>query len=360
MSLEKGISGALSGAQAGAMIGGTPGAIVGGAIGLVGGLFSGNEEQKKAERLAREVDAIIADLGLPPNTAKPLLLQKFKVEGLYTPELEQYIDLKESEAGKVQEDPSLRESQMGALRLMAQRADAGLTAQDRAAFNKLRNEVAAQEQGRQKSIIQEMQARGQGGSGAELVARLLSSQASANRAAQEGDDIAAAASRNALEAVARYGTMSGEIRRQDFETASKIAEARDLRNKMLYENSVNMQQRNVRSQNEGKMFNINKAQEVSDANVRAANEELKRQVEAQAKDYENRRILADMKIKAKTGNYNAINAAQQLDSEKFSNIVSGVAKTAPEIWDSIKKYNANSSSTNKSTQPEEKDKMKKS
>jgi hypothetical protein len=154
--------------------------------------------------------------------------------------------------------------------------------------------------------------------------------------------------------------MSGEIRRQDFETASKIAEARDLRNKMLYENSVNMQQRNVRSQNEGKMFNINKAQEVSDANVRAANEELKRQVEAQAKDYENRRILADMKIKAKTGNYNAINAAQQLDSEKFSNIVSGVAKTAPEIWDSIKKYNANSSSTNKSTQPEEKDKMKKS
>jgi hypothetical protein len=354
MSLEKGISGALSGAQAGATIGGAPGAIVGGAIGLIGGLFAGKKEQEKAERLAREVDAIIADLGLPPNTAKPLLLEKFKLAGIYTPELEQSIDLKESEAGKVQEDPSLRESQMGALRLMAQRADAGLTAQDRAAFNKLRNEVAAQEQGRQKSIIQEMQARGQGGSGAELAARLLSSQAATNRAAQEGDDIAAAASRNALEAAARYGTMSGEIRRQDFETASKIAEAKDLRNRMLYENSVNMQQRNVRSQNEGKMFNINKAQEVSDANVRAENKELERQADAQAKDYENRRILADMKIKAKTGNYNAINEAQQRDSEKFSNIVSGVAKTAPEIWDSIKKYDEN----NKSKQPEEKDKLK--
>lgn len=339
MSVAQGISGGLSGAAAGATVGGPVGAAIGGAVGLIGGIFTGNSQKKKAEKLAAEVDALIAELGLPPETAKPLLLEKFKVEGLYTPELEESINLAEFEAGKIKEDPSLRESRMGALRLLSERADAGLTAEDRASFNKLRNAVATQEQGRQQGIIQEMQQRGQGGGGAELAARLLSSQAATNRAAEGGDEIAAAASRNALEAASRYGTEAGNIREQDFSTAQAIANAKDLRNKMLYENSVALQQRNIGSKNQAQLANLQRSQQVSDANTGMTNAEQARQAAAKAEDFRNKMAITEAKINARTGAYGRTGQAERSGLDQFSNIMTGISTALPSVTKAVSGWN---------------------
>jgi len=275
--LVKGVSGAAAGAKIGTMIFPGVGTAVAGVLGGVLGMFAGRGDRKKAEALMQEAYQEIMAIGAPPDMTKAILLEKFQQAGMYTPELEQQIDMVESEVGQITEDPGLRESQMGALDILSDRADAGLTAEDRAAFNQVRGDLATANQGTEMAILQNMQQRGQGGSGAELAARLSGTQSNANNAAREGDAIAATASRNALDSARMMGDLSGSIRNQDFSNENTIANAKDARNQMLYNNSVSLQQRNVDRAQDSSDQNINRRQAVSDANIGQANDESRRQ-----------------------------------------------------------------------------------
>lgn len=322
----QGLSGAASGAAAGASVGGPWGAAIGGVIGGISGLFAGSGAKKEAQRLAEEAYQYAMSIGAPPDMTREIMLEAFKQEGLYTPEMENVIDMATSEVGAIKEDSGLRESQMKALELLGDRAAGGLTAEDRAAFNKMRNDVAQQTRGRDEALIQEMQARGQGGGGAELMGRLLSSQAGANRASTEGDDMAATASRNALEAASRYGTMSSDVRGQDFDIARQIAEAKDLRNRMLYENSTALQQRNINRANEASQQNLNRAQSVADANVNMRNTEAQRQDAGRAANWQNEVQLAGIRSDAAMGKAGVKQQQGQNSANKWQSIGSALGQ----------------------------------
>jgi len=330
--IAQGLGGAVSGAATGAKIGSMFGPGVGTAIGAgagaliggVAGLFAGGAKKKAAEKLAAEVDAMIAELGLPPETAGPLLLEKLQQNGLYSAEVEQAINLEASKVAQIKEDPSLRNAQMKGLELISGRAEMGLTPEDRAELAKVMDQTAQDTRGRDESIIQNMQARGQGGGGAELAARLASSQGSANRATTSGNEIAAAASRNALEAAGQMGQLGSQIRSQDFSTAKDVASAEDIRNKLLYENSTALQQRNIDRAQRSNDQNLNRQQYVGDSNTQMANAETARQNTARADDYASRRANTQMRINAKTDNAASIDAAKQGDKTQFSNMMSGI------------------------------------
>lgn len=334
--IAQGLSGAVSGASTGAKIGSMFGPGVGTAIGAgagailggIAGAFSGNARKKAAEKLAAEVDAMIAELGLPPETAGPLLLEKLQQNGMYTPEIEQALNLEASKVAQIKEDPSLRNAQMKGLELISGRAEMGLTPEDRAELAKVMDQTAQDTRGRDESIIQNMQARGQGGGGAELAARLASSQGSANRATTSGNEIAAAASRNALEAAGQMGQLGSQIRSQDFSNAKDVASAEDIRNTLLYENSVALQQRNAERAQRANDQNLNRQQYVGDSNTQMANIETARQNTARADDYASRRANVQMRINTKTGKAASIDAAKQGGKNQFSDIMSGIGTGA--------------------------------
>lgn len=296
------LSGASKGATTGAAIGSIVpgvGTVVGGAVGAViggiAGFFGGRSEKKKAEELMKQAYAEIEAIGAPPELAREIILNKLQSEGMYIPEMEQEIDLAASKMSQLKEDQSLRDTQMSALELIKKRAMGGLNAEDRAAFEKVRKGIRSDVRGKERQIISELAQRGQAGSGAELAARLSASQAGADLASEEGMDIAAAASRNALEAAARSGSMAGDVRAQDFNVESAKARAEDERNRFLFENSAALRARNIAGRNQAQRLNLSERQRIADINIGQANTELQRQRAAQESDWINKLALAQTK-----------------------------------------------------------------
>ena len=167
--------------------------------------------------------------------------------GLY-----QNIDREDSALEDIEIDPRLKDAQMQALEGLSEAAESGLTEEDMAQRRSLQREVNSNEQARQKSILSDMAQRGVGGSGPELIARLQSSQDSAQNAAEAGDRLAmdqAASRRSALQQIANAST---GMRSQEYGEKSTAATARD---QIAAFNAMNRQ--NTNSQN----LNLRQGQE---------------------------------------------------------------------------------------------------
>lgn len=262
--------------------------ILGGIASVVGGLFGGGEQSAAREEAAALLKQALTEYekaGVPPDQSLPLVLQKFTQQGIITPELEKEIKNNASKVGLIQEAPELREAQMVALEQLKQVSRGGLRPEDRAAFNQLRAEAERSAEGKRQQIMQNMMARGVGGSGAELAAQLQASQAGANALASKGDELSAIASQRALQALGQVGTMAGQVRGQDFDVNRTRAEAEDMINKLNTENARQVQSRNVGSQNQAQQLNLANKQQIANANVSQENQETKRQSDAVAQHW---------------------------------------------------------------------------
>jgi hypothetical protein len=206
---------------------------------------------------------------------------------MMSPTLEQDLNdtVAESETGKITESAELKDAQKQALIQMQQRAKVGLSAEDRAALNQVRTQTAQDAKAKEAQILQEMQSRGQGGGGAELIARLQAGQSGADRASTASDAIMAQAQERALSALGQSAQQAGSMRSQDLDVAKTKAEALDERNRFLAQNSISRQGRNVGALNEAQQQNLANAQSIKNQNVTAANQELQRQVQAQQQTY---------------------------------------------------------------------------
>lgn len=273
---------------------------------VIGGLMGNAAASKsRAQQKAMIKKAIqeLEKLGVPPDLSSPLILQNFESAGLYTPEMEQDLNdsVSESEVGKITEDSSLRDAQKSALTTMQQRAKVGLSAEDRAALNQVRQQVQQDSQAKQSQILQEMQARGQGGGGAELAARLTAGQAGADRASSASDTLMAQAQERALQALGQSANLAGEVRGQDFNVANTKASALDERNRFLAQNSISRQTRNVGAMNTAEQQNLANKQSIMSANTQQANAESLRQRNEQGAFFDRKAQLAGQKAAAQVG-----------------------------------------------------------
>lgn len=332
-------SSAATGATIGSIVPGV-GTVIGGAIGIVGGLlgsmFSGGD-QDKARQATLEAIREIESAGLPPDLAKPLLLEKFKQVGLYSPALEQQMDMAFSKAANIQEDPSLRSAQMSALGRFGQLSKSGIDPQARAAMAQTQQNLASDMEGKRQQIIQNMQSRGQAGSGAELATALQATQAGGNQLANEQLNIAGQAAQRALQALGSYGNMSGQVRGQDFNVENAKAQAADELTKFNLQNSINRQQRNVAAQNQAQAANLQQSQQISNANIAQANQEAQRQAQAQ-RDYWTD-VLKQKELIAKAKNAEAGFYQGQADQTKnrIGGIAGGVSDMATGYFDAAAK-----------------------
>lgn len=265
--------------------------ILGAASTVLGGILGAIERSgadAEAKELLRKAIETYQQAGMPPNTSLPLILKQFSQQGIITPELEKDIQMRSSEAANLQEAPEGREAQISALQQLAQVSKGGLRPEDRAAFNQLRDETMRQEEAKRQQIVQNMQARGVAGSGAELAAQLQSAQSGANTMAQRGDEISSLASQRALQALGQYGSMGGQVRGQDFSNSMAKAQAADALAQFNIQNQRALQTRNVGTLNDAQKLALAEKQRIADTNIQQANRETERQNQAKADDYSKR------------------------------------------------------------------------
>ena len=295
---------------------------------IVGGIIGGNANKKAmaaAQAAMERAQAIIEETGMPPDLSAPVIIQELKRAGIYSPSMEADIHTAVSEVSKIQEDKGLRDTQVQALQNMSKLGKAGLTAEERAQMNKARQSVQGDLQAKQQQIIQDMQMRGQSGSGAELAARLSSSQAGADRQSEEADRISAMAQARALQAIQSSSGMAGSLRGQDFDVAQAKAGAADEFERFNIGNQIATQQRNVASQNQGQQLNLGEAQRISDTNIGAANAEKYRQNQAKRDFWQDKLSYNTARAGGQAQMANMEMAKGQQAANMWSGIGSGVS-----------------------------------
>jgi hypothetical protein len=232
---------------------------------------AGDREAKKSRNILRENVAQVDALKLPE--LQQLYLEQLQSAGNLTPDMEQAILQQASAMEGVSTDPRLKTQQMSALEQLAGIAETGMSPADQAAFELARRGAAQEEQARQGQILQEMQARGQGGSGIELISRLKSNQSAADRLQEAQLQQAQAQQQARMQALGQVGNLSSQVREQDFGEQARIAQATDMINQFNAQNQQGVQSRNVGSKNQAQMANLQNQQNILNQNVGLRNQQ---------------------------------------------------------------------------------------
>jgi hypothetical protein len=282
----------------------------------IAGQNAGAGDAGAARNAALSATQQLLSIGYPPDLAQQIVYKQFQQAGTLTPELEQYIQNPNSMMADVQGSQQAQNVQLQALQALQQRGQTGLTPEDIAALNQTRQQVAADTNARQQGVQQQMAARGEGGSGAELIGELQAAQSGANTESQAGDRIAAMASQNALQAIGQAGSLGGQIQQQQFGEQAQKAQAQDIINKFNTQNQINVQNANVQAQNQAQQYNLNNAQQLQNANTQQANQELLRENQAQQQDWQNQNQYYNTRANAYTGQANYLQGASQRESQQ--------------------------------------------
>lgn len=336
----KAIGGAASGAATGATIGsvvpgiGTAiGGIVGGIGGLLGGLFGGGPSEQ--EEAARKAMADIDNLEMPDIEKQKIKLEFLQRVGEFNPQLQSDILQEETELKKITIAPELKDAQMEALQKMSEAGREGLTAEDMAALNTMRNKVASDERRSREAILQNRQQRGLGGAGDELAAQLASGQAAAEKASAEGDRLAAMAQARRLEAVSQSGRLASDIRGQEFGEQEKAASAQDLINKFNTTSRQTTQAANVGARNMAQKYNLDEAQRVADTNTELRNKQNTYNTQLARQQYQDQVDKIRTRANAAKEAADAGSRSREADSAGFGGIMQGLgglAKTGVDMY----------------------------
>lgn len=290
------------------------------------GYLSAEKDRAAQRRYIKNAMKELKKAGYPPDLSKEIIFQQFEQAGILTPQLEEDIAVAESEMGQLKEDPSLKSAQLKALAQMQQRAKVGLSAEDRAALNQVRSEVQRDAEAKRQQILQQMQSRGMGGSGAELMAQLQASQGAADQASAASDTLMAQAQQRALQALGQSAGMASDIRGQDFSVNQARAQALDERNRFLAQNSIARQRQNVGIMNDAQRMNLAEQQRIQDMNAQMANAEKLRQSSEKGAYFDRKLGLAQAKAAAQMGQAAAAGQQAQNTQQMFSNLGAGLGK----------------------------------
>lgn len=192
---------------------------------LVSGIFGGSagkSDMKNATEAAKDAAAYLRSVRVPEIEIQKILLKNPELAGMLNAET---VD--GSALEQVSTDPRLKSAQLRALEELSGLSQTGLGAEDRAAFNQLQRESAAQAQAQAQQVLQNAAARGTLDSGSNVMAQLMAGQQAANRSQQGGEQLAAQAAQARRQALGQYADMSSAMANQDFAQRAQVANARD-------------------------------------------------------------------------------------------------------------------------------------
>lgn len=186
----------------------------------------------------------------------------------------------QSQAAGAQGNADAKAIRMEALKQLAQRGQEGYNIQDRAAIADTLSEVDQAARGRNEAILRGVDPN----SGAALAMRRANAQDAAQQANRRGLDIAAGSRRAALDALARSGTMAGQVDESEFGQAFQRGQAGDAISRFNESNRLDV----LRGNQQAKQART--AMEMQRANARA--EQLNRNAGAQETEAQRKARLA--------------------------------------------------------------------
>jgi hypothetical protein len=268
---------------------------------IIGGMFgaqAGNKRQDAASADAAKAREIIGAVQIPE--LKEWLLQQYSSAGQFTPEMMQAISLDPSAQGAISTNPVERQKNVELINRLIEQSKPGSNSDDQAAYNLATLNSAGQANSEQQSIIQNMQARGAGGSGVELAARLAGQQNAAQ--ALQKAHLEQAAKRNELRMqalTASSGALSN-LRGADYQQALNLANANDQRSQANWQNQQGISSGNVELANNAQQFNLANRQRIADSNVDLSNKQQAYNSNLAKQKYD----MEMEKAKAMAGGYN--------------------------------------------------------
>lgn len=329
----------------------TAGLVMGGTS-LVGGLMGGRQAKKAAQAqadAAARAEAMYSNIKAPTVEEQQILLQRLMSEGNYDPELMEALGLGPSSMESVTADQRATDAQAEALAGMQEIGKGGLTESDLAAARQLQRQTDSNDMARRKSILNQMAQRGTLGSGMELAAQLQSAQDSTQTQADNTDKLIQQAQARALEGLSRTGSLSEQMRYQDFNEKSQKAQARDVINKFNTTNRQDVNNQNIANRNTAQLRNLDTRQSIANANVGLSNQEQMHNKQLLQNNFNNTMDLTNAKAgrAVATGQANAgINAAR---AQNIGAITSGLTNTVGAIAGYMNK--ATPTTTVSSSQP---------
>ncbi len=283
------VGGAESGAATGAQVGGPWGALIGGiaggALGAAGGSGVDNAMANRKNTI-NDYMAQLAALDMPRYADLKLAYQRYSAGQQLTPAQLTALQEADSDITKLTQDKAAKSAQLEALAGLKARARGGLSLQDKANLLDAQSQIDRQQSGAQKAIMQNMAARGQGGSGAELAQRLQATQGGAQLAAQNSLGIAGQAQQNAIQALKDSASMGRQIGQDQLSFDAMKAQAADDTRRRNLERLQSTMQYNIGNQNQANLYNTQRANNLSDMNTQLGNTEQKQNKDLLWTDYQ--------------------------------------------------------------------------
>lgn len=301
---------------------------------VIGGVGAGLIGSGKAADANRQAMALIQqsvtelqNTGIPAIEAMKISMEKYKQAGVLSPELENDIYQAKTEADKIQLDPRLQDTQMGALDELVRTGQmGGMRLTDVANYEKSLGDIASRERGGREAILQDMAQRGATTGGASLAAQLSNQQQGAQQRHQDALSLSGKAQDVALQSILQSGQLGGQIREQQFGEQSRRAQAQDVINQSNVQASRATQQRNVAERNQAQQANLGALQSIWNANTGLSNEEERFNKGLIQQDYNNRFAKQQAIANARAGQASNITAAGQQQAQMWGGIGSGIAK----------------------------------
>lgn len=277
---------------------------------IIGG-FMGQQASADAANAALQArkDALaqFGNVHIPTIESMTISPENYLSSGSLTPEMQQALGLGDTSLAGVSTDPRLKSDQMSALAQISQLAQGNPQAGDLAGFQLARQNAAGELNAQNNKVLQDMQQRGQAGSGAELLAKLTNNQNSAQMLSNQDLEQAKAMQAARMQALQSQSSLATNIRGQDYGEAAQMANARDAIAKYNAQNSQAVSNANVAAKNTANATNLSNAQNISNANTTTHNQAEQYNKQLNQQNYNNQFGLAN----AKAGQYNTNAGASQ-------------------------------------------------
>lgn len=282
--------------------------------------FLGGSKDNTQEKM-RQWD----NVDLPSIEDLQVQLEQMVYNGHMSPEQAQAYLAERVDFDNVQGNQQGRQAQQMALdSLMEMGQGDGFTDADRALMQRLQTQNNAQARGAREAIMQNMEARGAGGSGASLLAQLTAQQQQAQQQAQQGMDMAGMAQERALQALQAGGSMGSQMDQQRFAQQMAQQQAKQAQDQFNAANKTNVSQFNVGQNNAAQQFNLNKNFDQNQINTNIKNQQAMHNAQAPQQQFQNQATVAQ----GKTG---VLTQQELTDAEKKkrqSGLVGGLISTA--------------------------------
>lgn len=193
--------------------------------------------------------------------------------GDYQAQLQNAINEGPTALQDISTDPRLQQAQMDALNELSQVGQSGMTPADKAALDQVHRSSAADAQSKSAQVLSDFARRGMGGSGNELAAQLQNAQSSADRQAQDSDQLLQAQQAAKMAALNNSASLAGSMRTQDYGEQQNLANAKDAIAKFNAQNQQSVQAQNIAAQNAAAQRNLSEKQRIGEAGTATQNQQ---------------------------------------------------------------------------------------